>query len=169
LKPGRQKDHFLRIVKSKFPEQFEFIREIYAKDDKYGHADYRKIPVRSMIRGYKICKEVGISPRTIRHNLPFEHAINTQVLGGLLDIVFYQQYLLGMPWNKSKGFQEIAIRLEKGVENLKELRDQNALRGRLLLDEVSQPIVDQLMDKGSCDHLKMIENKIQESIDKLEI
>ncbi len=169
LKPGRQKEHFFRIVKNHFPEHFENIREIYAKNDRYGHADYSKVSIRSMIRGYKICKDVGISPRTIRHNLPFEHEINTKVLGGLLDIVFYQQYLLGLPWNKSKRIQEIAIRIEKGVENLQELQEQDALKGRLLLDEVSEPIVEQLMDTGTCDHLRWIESIIDEEIEKLNI
>ncbi len=169
LKPGRQKEHFLTVVKKNFPDQYEYIREIYAKNDKYGHADYRKIPFRSMIRGYKICKEVGISPRTIRHNLPFEHEINTKVLGGLLDIVFYQRYLLGLPWSKSKPFQEVAIRIEKGVENLKELHEHDALRGRLLLDDTTQPIVEQIMDRDSCDHLVWVEDKIKELIERLNL
>ena len=113
------------------------------------------------------CREIGISPRTIRHNLPFEHEINTKVLGGILDIVFYQQYLLGLNWSKSKAFHEPAVRIERGVENLNDLRNQDELKSRLLLDDQTHEVVEQLMDTGTCAHLKWIESKIQELIDEL--
>ena len=165
MKPGRQKEHFLNVVKKRFPDKFEYIQEIYAKDNKYGHADYTKIPVRSMLRGYQVCREVGISDRSVRHNLPFEHEINTKVFGVILDIIYYQSYLLKWPWWKSKPYHELAIRLERGVDNLNELSDTGELHGRLLIDGEVADVVDQLIEAGTCELIHDIHGQINATIE----
>jgi len=168
MKPGRQKEHFLHVVKKRFPDKFEYIREIYAKNNKYGHADYTKIPVRSMLRGYEVCREVGISDRSVRHNLPFEHDVNTKVLGVILDIVYYQSYLLHLPPEKSKPYHELAIRIEHGVENLNELSDKGELYTRLLINGEIADTVDQIVESGTCERIRDIHDQIHATIERFQ-
>ncbi|MFW9955460.1 MAG: radical SAM protein [Candidatus Thorarchaeota archaeon] len=165
LKPGRQKDLFLRVVKHKFPEHLDFITRIYALNNKYGNPDYSVKKVRSMLRGYEVCKEVGISDRSVRHKIPFEHDVNNLVLGKILDILFYQRYLLGMRKSELQPHSDLAIRLERGVENLNELRDNGNLQSRLLVDDELLSQITQIMDTGSCDKLAKIHEMIQEQVE----
>jgi len=166
LKPGRQKDHFLRVVKSQFPEHHEYLTRLYANNDRYGAPDYKVKTVRSMLRGYEVCKEVGISDRSIRHKLPYEHEMNNIVLGKILDILFYQTYLLGFSRSRSRPYYDLAVRIERGVEDLNLLREEDSLQGRLVLSDELITTVEQIMDTGNCDRLAWIHERIQEEIEK---
>lgn len=166
LKPGRQKELFLRVVRSQFPEHHEYLTRLYAINDRYGQPDYSVKAVRSMLRGYEVCKEVGISDRSVRHRLPYEHEMNNIVLGKILDILFYQTYLLGFSRSKNRPYYDLAARLEYGVENLILLREEESLQGRLVLSDGLLITVEQIMDTGSCDRLTWIHDRIQEEIEK---
>ncbi|MFW9920575.1 MAG: radical SAM protein, partial [Candidatus Thorarchaeota archaeon] len=98
LKPGRQKELFLRVIKSQFPEHHEYLTRLYANNDKYGGPDYRVKTVRSMLRGYEVCREVGISDRSVRHRLPYEYEMNTLVLGKILH-----------PWRFSRSIKRVKL------------------------------------------------------------
>ncbi len=167
LKPGRQKDHFLRVVKNQFPEHHEYLTRLYANNDRYGQPDYMVKTVRSMLRGYEVCREVGISDRSVRHRLPHEHEMNNIVLGKILDILFYQTYLLGFSRSKSRPYYDLAARIERGVEDLNLLREDESLQERLLLSDELLTTVEQIMDTGRCDRLTWIHVRIQEEIEKL--
>lgn len=166
LKPGRQKELFLRVVKHKFPEHLDRLTSLYANNDKYGQPDYSKKQVRSMLRGYEVCRKVGISDRSVRHKIPYEHDINNLVLGKVLDILFYQTYLLGFGRSANRPYYELAAQLERGVDDLKRLRDGHCLQERLKLDNERHDDVIQIMETGACDRLRKIHEKIQQLIEE---
>lgn len=165
LKPGRQKELFLRVIKHKFPEHLDRLTSLYANNDKYGQPDYSKKQVRSMLRGYEVCKKVGISDRSVRHRIPYEHDINNLVLGKILDILFYQTYLLGLSRTANRPYCDLAARLERGVEDLHLLRDEDSLQGRLIIDSERLIDVTQIMETGKCDRLTRIHTRIEELIE----
>jgi hypothetical protein len=169
LKPGRQKDLFMRVVKRRFPDKYDYLYRLYAKDDRYGHADYTVKQVRSMLRGYEVCKEIGISDRTVRHQIPYEPDMNNRVLGAILDILFYQSYLLGFGRPKSKPLYELAARLERGCPDLVRLRDDGLLKETLLVDDGLLSTVLEIMDKGTCELMVKTHEMIQEVIEKSHI
>jgi len=156
LKPGRQKEHFLSVIGKRFPEYLDKIRAIYADDNRYGIPIWRRLPINTMLVGHQICKKVGIRDRSVRHLLPSESEANYRVLGILLDIVFYQRYMLGKPWNVSRPFYELSVKLERGVENLVLLRDAGHLKERLLISDEMEGIVQQVLETGSCDYLNQL-------------
>ncbi len=164
LKPGRQKAHFLNVIKRKFPKKLELLERIFRKNHPYGHPDYNELPVNIMLRGYEICKDVGISDRTIRHKLSNEPEANNQVLGALLDIAFRQTYLLGMNWNKSTPYRELALRIEKGIDDLNKLREEGDLAERLMVDSALLSTVEEILDTGSCQVLNDIHIRLDELI-----
>jgi len=160
LKPGRQKEYFLNAVKKHFPDQYDLLTRIYSKNDKYGRPDHTQKPVSVMIRGHRVCEEVGISDRSVRHRMPGEFDSNNRVLGVLLDIVFYQVYALGRPWNKSRRYHELATTLEQGVGELTRLRKEGVLEERLHVDAEMASAVEDILDRGTCQDLEEIERML---------
>jgi DNA repair photolyase len=159
LKPGRQKEHFLRIVKEHFPEQLELLESIYANNDRYGSPIRERLPVNVMLRGRRICQEAGIRDRSVRHTVSSEPEANRRVLQVLLDIVFYQSFALGMRWTQSKPYQQLAATIEAGVENLQNLRRENRLAERLETTPEMVRVVEEILDHGSCAQLDAALNR----------
>ncbi|MGY5853893.1 MAG: radical SAM protein [Candidatus Thorarchaeota archaeon] len=160
LKPGRQKEYFFNVIKKRYPDKVENIREVYANEDKYGAPIYRKLPTHVMLRGHEISKRIGISDRTLRLRLPYGHEANQRVLAEALDIKFYQNNLLGLPWSKNKPFHELAVKLERGAEDLVELRAEGRLATGLAIAGDMITFIEEILDTGSSSHF----NKLLESI-----
>ncbi|MFQ5832711.1 MAG: radical SAM protein [Candidatus Thorarchaeota archaeon] len=162
LKPGHQKDYFLNVVRQQFPDKLMLLERVYENNHPYGHPIYKHLPVRVMTLGYGICRQVGISDRSVRHRVPHEHEVNNKVLGVLLDIAFRMRYNLHRPWSDSDPFNELAKRLEQGVENLEELRNSGELSERLQLTAQMTEIVEEIMDRGTCSFLEGLESELDE-------
>jgi hypothetical protein len=160
LKPGRQKEYFLRIVKEHFPKQLELLESIYANNDRYGSPVRERLPVNVMLRGRRICQEVGIRDRSVRHTVRSEPQANRRVLQVLLDIVFYQSFALGMRWTQSKLYQQLAATIEAGVENLEDLRRQNRLTERLDTTPEMAHVIEEILDRGSCAQLEVLLSRV---------
>jgi DNA repair photolyase len=160
LKPGRQKEYFLNVLKKQFPEQHDLLARIYSNNDKYGRPDYAQKPVSVMIRGHQVCKEVGISDRSVRHKMPGEHDSNNEVLGVLLDMIFYQVYALGLPRYKSRRYEDLATTLEQGVEDLTVLRKEGKLQERLRINAETVSMIERILDSGTCSQLEEIERTL---------
>jgi len=160
LKPGRQKEHFLRIVKEHFPKQLALLESVYANNDRYGSPIRERLPVNVMLRGRRICQEVGIRDRSVRHTVHSEPEANRRVLQVLLDIVFYQSFALGMRWTQSKVYQQLAATIEAGVENLEDLRRERRLAERLATTPEMARVVEEILDHGSCAQLDALLTRV---------
>jgi DNA repair photolyase len=166
LKPGRQKDFFLNVVKKRYPDQLELIRSIYSDDHPYGQPSYKRLPVRVMTLGYAISKEVGISDRSVRHKIPHEHDANNLVLSVLLNIVFRKTSNLGLSWSVTKPYSELATRLERGVEDLKVVRERDELGEYLHISQEMVVTVEEILDRGTCRVLEECEERLDEYAEK---
>lgn len=156
LKPGRQKEYFLNVVRKRFPDHLERITGIYANDNKYGIPMWSRLPVSVMLRGHQICKKIGISDRSVRHRLPGESETNHRVLSTLLDIVFYQSHLLGRRHQESKSFHELAKSLEIGLPDLKQLHDEDSLDAALKPFPGTLSIVKEIIESRSSTYVDNI-------------
>ncbi|TFF91297.1 radical SAM protein [Candidatus Thorarchaeota archaeon] len=154
LKPGRQKDYFLSVVASRFPEHLDSIIKLYSNNNKYGIPDWKHQPCNIMLRGYEVCKSVGIRDRSIRHRLPNEPEANNTVLGTLLDIIFYQEFLLGYHWGRIKPFKELAIKIERGLPDMRVLHKDGNLADHLLAKQELQEMVEEIVQGGTCEYLE---------------
>jgi DNA repair photolyase len=160
LKPGRQKQYFLGVVKEHFPEQLDLLERIYANNDRYGSPIRERLPVNVMLRGRRICQEVGISDRSVRHTVPSEPEANRRVLQALLDIAFYQSFTLGMRWTQSKPYHQLAATIEAGVEDLEDLRRENRLAEQLGTTPEMVRAIEEILDRGSCAQLDAVLNRV---------
>ncbi len=149
LKPGRQKEHFFSVLQKQMPKVIPLLKSIYANNHTYGHPIFERLPVNAMVLGHKICKEVGISDRSIRHMVPSEPEPNVQVLNKLFDLVFYRSIALGKPKPSWRNYQDLAIKIEKGVENLAQLRQQGLLAENLAINAKMVHVIEEILDTGS--------------------
>ena len=161
LKPGRQKDYFMRVISRRYPENHDQLEKIYENNNTYGQPIWRRLPVNVMLRGYQIGKDVGIRDRSVRHSIPYEHESNTHVLGILLDIVFRMGMHLGMPRNATRPYWELAARIERGVDELKGLHHDGELATQLMIDKSMVETVAEILDTGTCMVLKNLESRIE--------
>jgi DNA repair photolyase len=150
LKPGRQKEYFFNVIRRRYPENLVAIKRIYANNNKYGSPIWKEVPVNAMLRGHKICKEIGISDRSVRHRLPGEPEANHKILSLLLDMHFYESYLLGRRSSSTATFQELAKSLERGMQDLAELHKSDELEGALRAFPGTFGSVVEILEKGTC-------------------
>ncbi len=156
LKPGRQKEYFLSVLTRRFPDRVEAISKMYSNENRYGIPIWKYLPCNIMLRGYEVCRDVGIRDRSVRHRLPQEHESNNTVLGILLDIVFYQEFLLGYHWSRIRPFKELAIRVERGMPEMNALRASGELSDYLLADERMLQLVEEILDRSTCEYLETL-------------
>lgn len=162
LKPGRQKDYFLSVIASRFPDHLDDIIRIYSNNNRYGIPNWRRLPCNIMLRGYELCKSVGIRDRSIRHKMPHEPEANNTVLGILLDIMFYQEFLLGYSWSRIRPFKELAIEIERGLPDLASLHCDGELADRLLVEHEIQTIVEEILNRGTCEYLETLVSDVDQ-------
>jgi DNA repair photolyase len=153
LKPGRQKNYFFNVVHHQMPETYALLQDIYANNHTYGHPIFERLPVNVMLQGHKICQQVGISDRSIRHRIPNEPEANVQVLNALLDLIHYRSIALGKPRQSWKPYHELAIQIEKGVLNLAELHNQGLLEKQLTISPKMAQVIEEILHTGTCQAL----------------
>jgi DNA repair photolyase len=160
LKPGRQKEYFFNVVRRRVPDAYPLIERIYANNHTYGHPIVELLPVNVMIQGRKICKEVGIADRSIRYMMPSEPKPNVRVLNTLFDLVYYQSMSLGRPRSSWQPYHSLAVLIEKGVENLDELRSKGLLGERLGVGLDMVEVLTKILETGSCQALSDVRNEL---------
>jgi len=161
LKPGRQKDYFMRVIQRRYPEHYSQLEKIYENNNMYGQPIWRRLPINTMSRGFQIGKKVGIRDRSIRHRIPYGYESTTLVLGILLDIVFRMGMNLGMPRNATRPYWELAARIERGVGDIKTIHNEGNLSTHLMLDSSMEETVVEILETGTCAVLKNLESRIE--------
>ncbi|MGQ4911348.1 MAG: SPL family radical SAM protein [Candidatus Thorarchaeota archaeon] len=156
LKPGRQKEHFLRAIERHFPQHLDRIRKMYSNNDRYGNPVWQHLPCNVMLRGLRVCQKVGIRNRSVRHRLPGESEENNRVLQMLLDIAFYLEFMLGRSWTEVKPYKELATRVEQGMPSLKELSENGQLEQYLNTDKRILAVVEEVLARGTCSKLERL-------------
>jgi len=160
LKPGRQKEYFMRLISRRYPENYDPIARIYENNNTYGQPIYKRLPVNVMVLGRHICNQVGVRDRTVRQKIPHEYDSNNQVLGVILDIVFRMNMFFGMPRSATKPYWELAARIERGVDDLSKLRVEGELNQHLMINQSLEETVIEILDSGTCKVLDNLEARI---------
>ena len=160
LKPGRQKEYFMRVIDRRYPDNCEAITRIYEDNNTYGQPIFKRLPVSVMVLGRHICNQVGVRDRTVRQKIPHEHESNNQVLGVLLDITFRMNMFFGMPRSATKPYWELAVRIERGVDELTKLRAEGELNQHLMVENSMGETVEEILDTGTCKALDNLEARI---------
>lgn len=163
LKPGRQKDYFFNVVRRQVPQVYDDLQKIYANNHTYGHPIFNLLPVHPGLQGRIVCQKIGISDRSVRHMPPGEPEANVQVINRLLDLVYYRQIILGKPRNMWKPYQDFAIKIEKGVEDLRNLSDQDLLEERLGISSKMAQVTKDILKHGTFKGL----TRTQEELDTI--
>ncbi|MFX1483528.1 MAG: radical SAM protein [Promethearchaeota archaeon] len=160
LKPGRQKDYFMRVIRRRFPDHYDSVERIYENNNTYGQPIWNRLPVHVMVLGRRICNELQVRDRSVRHRIPREFESNNLVLGVLLDIVFRMGMHLGMPQSEIRPYRELAARIEGGVDDLTKLSQNGEINQRLMIDNSMRKTIEEILESGTCEVLKALETRI---------
>ncbi len=153
LKPGRQKEYFFNVVRHRTPEVFDRLQQIYANNHTYGHPIHELLPVNPQIQGRNVCKEIGISDRSVRHGIPSEPKANIQVMNRLLDLVYMRSMILGKPKRTWESFQEVAIKIEKIQDDVTELSQQGLLEEHLEISSKMAGVIEEILKQDTFEAL----------------
>ncbi|MHA1927892.1 MAG: radical SAM protein [Candidatus Thorarchaeota archaeon] len=164
LKPGRQKEYFLNVIRQKYPEKLALLEKIFSNNDRYGTPLYKYMPVHIALRGHKVCRDIGISDRSIRHRIHSEYETNNLVLGVLLDIIYQKSHILGR-WREIKPFQELSIKIERGVDDIGELHQSGKIKEILMIEDPMVEIVEEIIDTGKYARIHELINEALENPD----
>jgi hypothetical protein len=156
LKPGRQKNNFLEIVRKNNPEKLKQIKEIYSNENKYGHPDYNKLPLNVITVGHSLCRKIGVNPRSIRHKCSGEFDSNHHLLQKLLDLTFWMSTILTYERKKWHHFHQFAKSLERGLPDLK-IASENGTINRII-DPKIFPMISEIVEKGTSNYYNEIAN-----------
>jgi hypothetical protein len=100
---------------------------------------------------------------------PEEPAANVKVLNRLLDFVFYQSMTLGQPKQSWQPYQELAVKIDKGVPDLARLRKQGTLTQSLNLPTQLVTDIETLLDTDTFPELTKTINRIDELAATLQV
>ncbi|MFX1605637.1 MAG: radical SAM protein [Promethearchaeota archaeon] len=165
LKPGRQKEYFMRVIKRRYPDNFDTMERIYENNNTYGQPIWKRLPANVMVLGKHVCNKVGVRDRSVRHKIPHEFESNNRVLGVLLDIVFRMNMFLGMPRSATKPYSDLAAKIERGVDELTKLRTDGELKQHLMIDNSMRVTIEEILDSGTCTVLDNLEARIDRMAD----
>ena len=90
-----------------------------------------------------------------------EPEANIQIINRLLDLVFYRQILLGKPRNMWKPYQDLAIKIEKGVDDLQELSNNGVLEEHLGINSKMAGVVNEILHQGTFDALIRTQSELE--------
>ncbi|TFG11155.1 hypothetical protein EU537_13170 [Candidatus Thorarchaeota archaeon] len=158
LKPGRQKELFMHVVRQNFPHKAQMISSLYSNADYYGAPIYEKLPVNVLVQGYKICKQIGISDRSLRHVRPGQPEMNTIVVSKLLDISIRMRSL-GYQYHKIKPYRDAAQRVEAHHGNIKSLLENEDADLMSVTPEI-RAAIHSITKTGSCQILDDMKSKL---------
>ncbi|MHA1857954.1 MAG: radical SAM protein [Candidatus Thorarchaeota archaeon] len=145
LKPGRQKEYFMSVVRRRFPAYHEMLTRIYENNDPYGNPIRSRLPVHLLLFAHRICSEEGIRDRSVRHRPPWESRTNHRVLSSLLGMIFVQTYVLGERYSRVEPLRNLAAAIEQGTSDLAESENQDRLADVLGLTEEHKRLVSDLV------------------------
>ena len=165
LKPGRQKEYFMRVINRRYPDNYDTMARIYENNNTYGQPIWKRLPANVMVLGRQVCKKAGVRDRSVRHKIPHEFESNNRVLGLLLDIIFQMNMFFGMPRSATKPYWELAARIEKGVDELTKLQADGELNQQLLIDDSMRETVEEILESGTCEVLTNLEARIDRMMD----
>ncbi|MFX1255014.1 MAG: radical SAM protein [Promethearchaeota archaeon] len=94
LKPERQKNEFIEVLKKEKPELLELYHEIYGQNNIYGHPDTRKT-VNVIKLGHEILKDYGIPNRVPRYIPEGRIKSNLRVAEHLFQLDYMATYIHG--------------------------------------------------------------------------
>jgi DNA repair photolyase len=156
LKPGRQKDHFMSVLRQRFPDHYPKIQRIYQNDDKYGEPAYKILPCNVYKRGSKICTEIGIPDRMSRQTPPGGHVINTRIVEVLHDIAFYRRFREGDSWYRVRPLMEAAAKVMTQKQDLGDFRNPQEIQQILDVSSESATLIAEIVETGTSQSLESL-------------
>ena len=158
LKPGRQKNHFLRMVGKHFPDKLNDIMACYSNNNKYGVP--REDALDPSLIGPIICEKAGIKWLSTRHCCPGEFNSNTLVLKKLLESIYLDGWLLRTPRRFWKPILDFVVQLEHGLPEVSEILASESMLERFRVSDKLRLELCEILNNGSSNRIDRLKSQV---------
>ncbi|MFQ5820751.1 MAG: radical SAM protein [Candidatus Heimdallarchaeota archaeon] len=152
LKPGRNKDAFLQVIATNFPEKLPLYKDIYRSNNKYGIGDFSKC-INVAKEGHELCKEFDIPdriPRYLGNARTFLGIPNNLRVSEILhEIAYLIQFVHGQGWNRAQAYKKAAEAIEDHVEDVNMLPIEELQNIPNVGTSIAK-IVHEIIETGTC-------------------
>ena len=157
LKPGRNKQEFLVVIKQHFPDLLPLYRDLYGNNSKYGNPNPNfKEVINSCKLAHEYCKKEGISDRIPRYIPSGVPQMNFLVSTILHNLAYYLQWVEEKHWRSVTPFTQAANTiggLSKDISNLKKKEVE-----QLKLSEMVFSVVSEVLETGKSSDLMLYQD-----------
>ena len=166
LKPGRNKNQFMRIIQDYYPEIYPKYERLYGNNDKYGHLDRTVFKEFNLIwpetRGYKYGYELGLDYTADRYVPEGRIYANLKSAALLHRLAYLKNFFI-------KSSQYEIRQLDRGANLLNEFdKDISTFDSKQLvvlgLDKSIVPYISEFLEEGKSNTLKRIEGEAYDSV-----
>lgn len=157
LKPGRQKDYFMSVLRKRFPDNRPLIERVYQNEDPYGAPAYKLLPVNVIKEGYRLCREYNTDYRIPLWPIEGVPRINQVIIEILLRISFHIKYIQEQPWHRARPFDAAIRSLENNIEGEITLNNLIAIAERLQLNQRAVSVIMEILEHGESSLLHSFE------------
>lgn len=126
LKPGKNKDEYLTVIKNHFPQLLEKYQTFYGNDNKYGMPDYTKAKklgvVDFLLEGYNISKKYNIPIRMPRYIPKGRIRANLKLTTLLFKLAYLKAHIVRPIWPFINEFRKAAIFIDSYTKDITKLQ-----------------------------------------------
>ncbi|MFX1283751.1 MAG: radical SAM protein [Promethearchaeota archaeon] len=146
LKPGKNKQEYLGVVRRHFPDLMPLYQDLY-RDNKYGSPNSKKMLNACKIV-HELCKQYHLSDRIPRYIPPGVHKKNFLVSTVLYNLAYYYQWVSEKQWKFSSPFTKGANVIESLSFDMSKMK-RNELRNRIKLHREVFSVVLEILETGT--------------------
>ncbi|MHA1400588.1 MAG: radical SAM protein [Candidatus Heimdallarchaeaceae archaeon] len=164
LKPGRNKNEFMKTLRKHYPELAPKYELLYSNNSKYGEVDPNQFKNLGLIwpeiKGYKLSYENGLGYCADRYIPEGANKTNLQASEVLLKIGHLKGYILGASRQEVQALNKASMYLEKFEKDIANLSVEEFYC--LPFSKMVFPILEEYLEKKESLYLKKIEKEAYE-------
>ena len=157
LKPGRNKQEFLTVIKQHFPDLLPLYRDLYGNNSKYGNPNPN---FKEVINSYKLaheyCRKVGIPDRIPRYIPSGVSQKNFLVSTTLHNLAYYLQWVEEKHWRSVIPFTKAANTIEGLSQDISRMK--RAEIEDLKLSKKVFSVVSEVLETGKSSELMLYQD-----------
>ncbi|TET80320.1 MAG: radical SAM protein [Candidatus Heimdallarchaeota archaeon] len=168
LKPGRNKNQFMKALQDHFSEYYQKYKELYGNEDKYGNLDSKKFEELGLIwpeiRGYKLGYELKIDYTSKRYVPEGRIETNLIIAEVLHRLAYLKSFFIKSSKYETRQLNLTAKYLNSFSKDISEMSDE--VRRKLDIDKVVVPYIEEYLQEKRSKTLKSIEEEAYTSVSR---
>ena len=168
LKPGRNKNQFMKTLQDHFPEYYPKYKELYGNEDKYGSLDSTKLEELGLIwpeiKGYKLGHESKVDYTSKRYIPEGRIELNLMIAEVLHRLAYLKSFFVKSSKYETRQLNLAANFLNTFSKDISMMSEKE--RRKLDLDRVITPYIDEYLQEKQSKTLRLLEKEAYMSVSK---